>query len=136
MANGWGGRRTGAGAPKGNNNAVIHGEYCRPCVYVDTSNSLELRRLNAAVCREWSELPNMNSGTPSEIRQLIRLDGISGWITDNLIHLARKESRDRIKLAQIKRAAAKAKLAEAKADLQKAKARYHEAKNRFQKSQI
>lgn len=129
MANGWGGRRTGAGAPKGNNNAVIHGEYCRPCVYVDTSNSLELRRLNAAVCREWSELPNMNSGTPSEIRQLIRLDGISGWITDNLIHLARKESRDRIKLAQIKRAAAKAKLAEAKADLLKAKIRFRQAKS-------
>ena len=128
MANGWGGRRTGAGAPKGNNNAVIHGNYCRPCVYVDTSNSLELRRLNAAVCREWSELPNMNSGTPYEIRQLIRLDGISGWITDNLIYLARKESRDKVKLAQIKRAAAKAKLAEAKADLQEAKARYHEAK--------
>ena len=129
MANGWGGRRTGAGAPKGNNNAVIHGNYCRPCVYVDTSNSLELRRLNAAVCREWSELPNMNSGTPSEIRQLIRLDGISGWITDNLIHLARKESRDRIKLAQIKRAAAKAKLAEAKADLLKAKIRFRQAKS-------
>ena len=129
MANGWGGRRAGAGAPKGNNNAVIHGEYCRPCVYVDTSNSLELRRLNAAVCREWSELPSMNNGTPSEIRQLIRLDGISGWITDNLIHLARKESRDRIKLAQIKRAAAKAKLAEAKADLLKAKIRFRQAKS-------
>ena len=129
MANGWGGRRAGAGARKGNNNAVIHGNYCRPCVYVDTSNSLELRRLNAAVCREWSELPNMNSGTPSEIRQLIRLDGISGWITDNLIHLARKESRDRIKLAQIKRAAAKAKLAEAKADLLKAKIRFRQAKS-------
>lgn len=128
MANGWGGRRAGAGARKGNNNAVIHGNYCRPCVYVDTSNSLELRRLNAAVCREWSELPRMNNATPSEIRQLIRLDGISGWITDNLIYLARKESREKVKLAQIKRAAAKAKLAEAKADLRKAKARYHEAK--------
>ena len=123
MANGWGGRRTGAGAPKGNNNAVIHGNYCRPCVYVDTSNSLELRRLNAAVCREENELPRMINGTSSEIRQLIRLQGISAWITDNLISLARKDSRERVKLVQIKRAAAKAKLAEAKA-------RYHEAKNK------
>ena len=130
MANGWGGRRAGAGAPKGNNNAVIHGDYCRPCINVDTSNSLELRRLHASVCREENELPRMVNGTPFEIRQLIRLQGISNWITDNLIGLARKESRARIVLAQAGRAAAKAKLAEAKADLLKAKARYNEAKNR------
>jgi hypothetical protein len=34
MANGWGGRRTGAGAPRGNNNAVIHGAYCRPFMLI------------------------------------------------------------------------------------------------------
>ena len=69
----------------------------------------------------------MFNGTSSEIRQLIRLQGISSWITDNLISLARKESRARIVLAQAGRATAKAKLAEAKADLLKAKARYNEA---------
>ena len=128
MANGWGGRRVGAGAPKGNNNAVIHGDYCRPCIDVDTSNSLELRRLNVAVCREENELPRMFDGTPSEQRQLLRLQGISNWITDNLIRLARKESRARVGLAQTKRAEAKVKLAEAKADLLNAKARLEQAK--------
>ena len=128
MANGWGGRRAGAGAPKGNNNAVIHGDYCRPCIEIDISNSLELRRLNVAVCREENELPRMFDGTPSEQRQLLRLQGISNWITDNLIRLARKESRARVKFIQIRRATAKAKLAEAKADFLKAKARYNKAK--------
>ena len=127
MANGWGGRRVGAGAPKGNNNAVIHGDYCRPCIDVDTSNSLELRRLNAAVCREEYGLPGLIGGTPYEQRQLFRLQGISNWITDNLIRLARKESRARVKLMQIRRATAKARLAAAKADLVKAKARDNEA---------
>ena len=122
MANGWGGCRAGAGAPKGNNNAVIHGDYCRPCIDVDTSNSLELRRLHASVCRDENELPRMFNGTPYEIRQLIRLQGVSCWITDNLISLARKESRARVRLAQTKRAEAKVKLAEAKADLLNAKA--------------
>lgn len=28
-------RRTGAGAPKGNNNVAIHGEYYRPWIEVD-----------------------------------------------------------------------------------------------------
>ena len=128
MANGWGGRRVGAGAPKGNNNAVIHGDYCRPCIEIDISNSLELRRLNVAVCREENELPRMFDGTPSEQRQLLRLQGISNWITDNLIRLARKESRARVGLAQTKRAEAKVKLAEAKADLLNAKARLEQAK--------
>ncbi len=129
MANGWGGRRVGAGAPKGNNNAVIHGEYCRPCVYVDTSNSLELRRLHASICRDENAMPRMFNGTPYEIRQLIRLQGVSCWITDNLISLARKESRARVRLAQTKRAEAKVKLAEAKADLLNAKARLEQAKS-------
>ncbi len=30
MANGWGGRKAGAGAFQGNNNFVKHGRYCRP----------------------------------------------------------------------------------------------------------
>ncbi len=128
MANGWGGRRAGAGAPKGNNNAVIHGDYCRPCVYVDTSSSRELRRLNAAVCREENELPGMFNGTPYEQRQFFRLQGISNWITDNLIRLARKESRARIILIQIQRATAKAELAAAKADLLEAKGKFKQAK--------
>ena len=128
MANGWGGRRTGAGAPKGNNNAVIHGGYCRPCIDVDTSSSLELRRLNVAVCMEQFSLPDLLDGVTYEQRQWFRLAGISDWVVGKLIQLERKKSRERIKLIRIRRTTAKAKLAAAKADLLKAKTRYNEAK--------
>ena len=128
MANGWGGRRAGAGAPKGNNNAVTHGGYCRPCIDVDTSSSLELRRLNVAVCMEQFSLPDLLDGVTYEQRQWFRLAGISDWVVGKLIQVERRESRTRVKLAQIGRATAKAKLAEAKSDFLKAKARYNKAK--------
>ena len=121
MANGWGGRRTGAGAPKGNNNAVIHGGYCRPCIDVDTSSSLELRRLNVAVCMEQFSLPDLLDGITYEQRQWFRLAGISDWVVGKLIQLERKKSRERIKQIEAKRTKAKAELLRAKAQLIAAK---------------
>lgn len=122
MANGWGGRRPGAGAPKGNNNAVKHGEYCRPIVDVDVSSMFELRKLNIAICINMSLLPGFFGATPDEEREYIRLGGISGQIIDKLIRLTRKESRDRLKQAEALSREAKAKCHEAKARLIAAKA--------------
>ena len=121
MANGWGGRRAGAGAPKGNNNAVIHGGYCRPCIDVDTSSSLELRRLNVAVCMEQFSLPDLLDGITYEQRQWFRLAGISDWVVGKLIQLERKKSRERIKQIEAKRTKAKAELMTARAQLLAAK---------------
>ena len=121
MANGGGGRRTGAGAPKGNNNAVIHGGYCRPCIDVDTSSSLELRRLNVAVCMEQFSLPDLLDGITYEQRQWFRLAGISDWVVGKLIQLERKKSRERIKQIEAKRTKAKAELMTARAQLLAAK---------------
>lgn len=121
MANGWGGRRAGTGAPKGNNNAVTHGGYCRPCIDVDTSSSLELRRLNVAVCMEQFSLPDLLDGITYEQRQWFRLAGISDWVVGKLIQLERKKSRERIKQIEAKRTKAKAELLRAKAQLIAAK---------------
>jgi len=123
MANGWGGRRKGAGAPKGNNNAVKHGEYCRPIVDIDLSSMVELRRLNIAICIDMSSLLGFFGATPDEMREYIRLGGISGQLIDRLIQLTRKESRDRLKQAEALHREAKARLAEARARLSEAKAR-------------
>ncbi len=117
MANGWGGRRPGAGAPKGNNNAVKHGEYCRPIVDVDASSMFELRKLNIALCIDMSSLPGMYGATPDEMREYIRLEGMSGQIIDKLIRLTRKESREQVKQAVALHREAKAKCLEAKARL-------------------
>lgn len=117
MANGWGGFRPGAGAPKGNNNAVKHGEYCRPIVDIDPSNMVELRRLNIAFCIDMSLLPDLFSATPDEGREYLRLGGMSCKIIDKLIQLTRKESRDQVKQAKALRREAKAKCHEAKARL-------------------
>jgi len=130
MANGWGGRRAGAGAPKGNNNAVQHGEYCRLCVDVDTFNSLELRILMAAVCREIFELPDLLKGTPDEQREWFRLVGITSWIVGKLIQVERKKSRDLVKQALANRKIAKTQYSIAKAELIAAKARLMEAKTK------
>lgn len=122
MANGWGGRRKGAGAPKGNNNAVKHGEYCRPIVNVDFSSMFDLRRLNIALCINMSLLPGLCSATPDEEREYLRLGGISGQIIDKLIQLEKKISRDSLKQAKAEQKKAKAKLLETKAKLIAAKA--------------
>ncbi|NCB55900.1 MAG: hypothetical protein EOM46_00060 [Gammaproteobacteria bacterium] len=121
MANGWGGRRTGAGAPKGNNNAVQHGDYCRPKVDVDCSSTRELRVMNAAILRIQFSLPEMGKGTPSEVREYLRLNGMSGWVTDKIIQATRKKSKDRLKEIEAKRREAKTELLEAKARLIAAK---------------
>ncbi len=128
MANGWGGRRLGAGAPKGNNNAVKHGEYCRPIVDVDVSSMFELRKLNIALCIDMSSLPSMYGATPDERREYIRLEGMSGQIIDKLIRLTRKESRDQLKQAEAHHREAKAELKQARARLCEAKARRKAAK--------
>ena len=130
MANGWGGRRAGAGAPKGNNNAIIHGDYCRPKVDIDCSNTRELRTVNAAILRIQFSLPDLVKSSPFEVREYLRLNGMSCWVTDKIIQTTRKQSRERVVLAESLRAAAKAKLAETKAELATAKARYNEAKSK------
>lgn len=121
MANGWGGRRAGAGAPKGNNNAVIHGEYCRPWIEVDCSNTRELRTVNAAILRIQVSLPDLIKSNPFEVREYMRLNGMSCWVTDKIIATTRKQSRERVRQAESLRTVAKAELAAAKA-------RYNEAK--------
>lgn len=123
MANGWGGRRTGSGAPQGNNNAVKHGRYCRPCIHVNSHNLLELRSLNIAVCRELYSLPGVLRGTSDEQREWVRLAGILDWIASKLIQVELKKSRDLTEQA-------KAKLSEAKARLIAANTLLIEAKTR------
>ncbi len=117
MANGWGGRRPGAGAPKGNNNAVKHGEYCRPIMNIDLSSMVELRRLNIAICAYRFSLPEYREVTPFERRECYRLDGMSGWIIDKLIQREKKISRDSLKQAKAELKKAKVKCLEAKARL-------------------
>ncbi len=121
MANGWGGRRAGAGAPKGNNNAVRHGGYCRPDVYVDCTCAIELRRLNLALCAYQSSLPGYGEDTPFERREYYRLYGLTGWVIGKLIHLERKKSKDNLKQLKAKLHKAKVRLAKARARLLAAK---------------
>lgn len=128
MANGWGGRRAGAGAPKSNNNAVKHGDYCHPKVDIDCSNTRELRTLNVAILRIQFSLPDLIKSSPFEVREYLRLNGMSGWVTDKIINATRKKSKDRLKDIEAKRREAKAELMKAKAELLRAKAKLIAAK--------
>lgn len=128
MASGWGGRRTGAGAPEGNNNAVKHGDYCRPKVDVDCSNTLELRTLNVAILRIQFSLPDLIKSSPFEVREYLRLNGMSGWVTDKISKATRKKSKDRLKNIEAKRREAKAELLKARAELLRAKTKLIVAK--------
>ncbi len=128
MANGWGGRRPGAGAPKGNNNAVKHGDYCRPKVDIDCSRTRELRVLNATILRIRMSLPDIGNSYGFEFREYQRLDGMSNWVTDKIIQVTRKNSRDRVKQAEAERNKAKVELMAAKAEFMAAKARLTEVK--------
>jgi len=102
MANGWGGRRAGAGAPKGNNNRVRHGEYSKlPLPFLPSNGKAltgnTLLRAQIIIClKEQQKLPDISVRTRWEQRECWRLDGLVGQRVDQIIRNARRYSRERL----------------------------------------
>lgn len=82
MANGWGGRRPGVGAPKGNNNRVTHGEYCQI-----PAELLALPHQEAVIscAKRVSLLNGPISTSPNEYREWFRALGIIGQLSDRFV---------------------------------------------------
>ncbi|WP_421180596.1 hypothetical protein [Aeromonas enteropelogenes] len=108
MANGWGGRRPGAGAPRGNNNRVKHGEYSQI-----PAELLAMPHMLAMICcirsvSFFREVPI--DETPIEYREWFRALGIMGQLTDRLVRQERQASKARIDAALAAHAEAMKKL--------------------------
>lgn len=116
MANGWGGRRAGAGAPKGNNNRVIHGEYCQI-----PAELLALSHQEAAIrCMEQMPFLDFPSDVlPSEYREWFRVSGIIGQLTDRYVRRMIRQSNARLKKARLARAQSLQRLSHLHSSLEK-----------------
>jgi uncharacterized protein YjcR len=97
MANGWGGRRPGAGAPKGNNNRVRHGEYSQI-----PAELLAMPNMIAMIC--CARHVSFFRGVPidmasAEYREWFRASGIMNQLTDKFVRQAVQASKARIDAA-------------------------------------
>ena len=90
MANGWGGRRPGAGAPKGNNNRVIHGEYCQiPAELLALPHQEAVMRCSKLV----SIFDCPISASPIEYREWFRASGLVGQLSDRYVRQLKRAHR-------------------------------------------
>ncbi|EJC4647164.1 TPA: hypothetical protein MPK85_004973 [Salmonella enterica] len=124
---GWGGKRAGAGAPFGNNNAVKHGERSSLAFFpLEGAGHLTplqaLRARNLMLCtwigdiyREHSCMYGDDIGTDKRTsRELILYDGVMGQHTDAIIRMERREVMAKLKEARLCKAIAKQRIREAK----------------------
>ncbi|EKL0021315.1 hypothetical protein PP664_000724 [Salmonella enterica] len=125
---GWGGKRAGAGAPFGNNNAVKHGERSSlaffPLEGAEHLTPLQaLRARNLMLCtwigdiyREHGCMYGDDIDTDKRTsRELTLYDGVIGQHTDAIIRMERREVMAKLKEARLCKAIAKQRIREAKA---------------------
>ncbi len=112
MANGWGGRRKGAGAPSGNNNRVVHGEYSKmplptACEGGEELTDITLSRAQIIYCLiEQQSLEDVKASIPWAQREYARFDGLIGQRIDQVIRFYRKShytnQRNQLELYQVR----------------------------------
>ncbi|HFW3112998.1 TPA: hypothetical protein ACIBE2_003281 [Salmonella enterica subsp. diarizonae serovar 61:r:-] len=125
---GWGGKRAGAGAPFGNNNAVKHGERSSlaffPLEGAEHLTQLQaLRARNLMLCtwigdiyREYGCMCGDYIDADKRTRRLLTLyHGVMGQHTDAIIRLERREAMAKLEEARAYKAAVKQRIREAKA---------------------
>lgn len=124
---GWGGKRAGAGAPFGNNNAVKHGERSSlaffPLEGAEHLTPLQaLRVRNLMLCTWIGDIYRERDcmyGDYIEDKRINRLlalyHGLMGQHVDAIIRMERREVMAKLKEARLCKAIAKQRIREAKA---------------------
>ncbi|ENI4429338.1 MULTISPECIES: hypothetical protein [Klebsiella] len=111
---GWGGKRTGAGAPYGNTNAVKHGERSRraffPLEGVDELSPLVKNRVrNLMLAEHLGPLIQSDPEYGTEAwREMVLLNGMMGLHTDRIMRLELQKAkadhaRARLELIRLKK---------------------------------
>lgn len=96
---GWGGKRTGAGAPYGNTNAVKHGERSRraffPLEGVDELSPLVKNRVrNLMLAEHLGPLIQSDPEYGTEAwREMVLLNGMMGLHTDRIMRLELQKAK-------------------------------------------